>query len=108
MAPAKFLCGHCNHKPFATRRAWTQHLQSSARCASLMNARCTCDNGTSTAHKHMPPATVRGLHKSPKSVNKAQFKCHSFQRSALAARFSIAKEDLSDDEFGNLTLTEMT
>ena len=108
MAPAKFLCGYCNHKPFATRRAWTQHLQSSTRCASLMNARYTCDNGISTAHKHMPSATVRGLHKGPKSANKAQFKCHSFRRSALAARFSIAKEDLSDDEFGNLTLEDDT
>jgi len=52
----------------------------------------------------MPSAIVRGLHKGPKSANKAQFKCHSFRRSAVAARFSSAKEDLSDDEFGNLTL----
>jgi len=71
-----------------------------------MNARCTCDNGVSTAHKHMPSATVRGLHKGPKSSNKAQFECHLFQRSATAARFGSVKEDLSDDEFGNLTLED--
>jgi len=106
MSPAKFLCGHCNHKPFATRRAWTQHLQSSAGCASLTNARCTCNNGVSTAHKHMPSAIVRGLHKAPESANKAQFECHSFRRSAAAARFGSAKEDPSDDEFGNLTLED--
>jgi len=106
MAPAKLLCGYCNHKPFASRRAWTQHLQSSTRCASLMNARYTCNNGLSLAHKHMASATVRGLHKGPKSVNKAQNKCQSFRRSAVTARFRGAKEDLSDDEFGNLTLDD--
>jgi len=54
----------------------------------------------------MPSATVWGLHKGPKSANKAQHKCHSFRRSASAARFSSAKEDPSDDEFGNLTLDD--
>jgi len=52
----------------------------------------------------MPSATVQGPHKGPESANKAQHECHLFGRSAAAARFGSAKEDLSDDEFSNLTL----
>jgi len=78
MAPAKFLCGYCNHKPFCQSSLWAEHLQSSARCASLMNDRCTCNDCMSSAHKHIPSSTVRGPHKDPKSANKAQHKCNSF------------------------------
>jgi len=68
-----------------------------------MNARHTCDNDVSLAHKHMPSATVCGLHQGPKSANKAQHERRSFGRAASTARFVSAKDSLSDVKFGNLT-----
>jgi len=51
-------------------------------CSHLLNVRHTCNNGMSLAHKHLPSATVRGLHKGPKSANKAQCKCQPFRKSS--------------------------
>ena len=106
MAPHQFLCGYCNHKPFSSKRAWTQHLKSSSRCAALMNSRYTSRDSLSLSHKHMPSAPVRGVYKGPKSVNKTQRKGRAGFKSVATSHLSGGKENACNNGVSGLLLDE--
>jgi hypothetical protein len=104
MAPSQLLCGYCNHKAFNSKRAWTQHLKSSARCAALMNSKFTSrDHGLTLSHKHMPSATVHGMYKGPKTVNKPQRKGRSAVKSVATSHL---KESHYNQDLASLLLDD--
>ena len=102
-----FRCPYCNHKPFATRRALTQHQQRNVACQSRLKDAMGATKGYTTCDEFMEYVAVNALqhaklmgqHDLKQGLMAAQLGAmaqNSMAKNATAEGYATAREYDSD------------